>query len=74
MQLRTALAFLAATVAAMQTEPQSKEVDFVVRRDSWKRASCAVELPNGRVQLSTAPIPTMFALDQPECVCKCHYG
>ncbi|KAH6853268.1 hypothetical protein B0I37DRAFT_358877 [Chaetomium sp. MPI-CAGE-AT-0009] len=45
MQLLTTLVFLAVTVTAMPTEPQSNEMNFVVRRETWKRASCAVELP-----------------------------
>ncbi|KAL2137242.1 hypothetical protein VTI74DRAFT_6453 [Chaetomium olivicolor] len=80
MRLLTALAALAATVVAMPIEAEQSDVSFV------KRASCAVEFPEGCVKICCKQAGGCLALScaksychyfnvgQPECICKCSYG
>ncbi|KAK4150050.1 hypothetical protein C8A00DRAFT_37356 [Chaetomidium leptoderma] len=81
MKLLTVFAFLAVTVAAMPTGTEQGDMDVVA-----KRASCAVEFPQGCANICCKQnggcsflncadsYCHMFNIGQPECICKCHYG
>ncbi|KAL2020608.1 hypothetical protein VTK56DRAFT_8098 [Thermocarpiscus australiensis] len=81
MRFLTALAFLAATAAALPAEPQQGGANSVGKRETCDQAfpsGCAnicCEQEGGCSFLNCADSYChYFDVSQPECICQCHYG